>query len=227
MAQLGEAVWSRGRDTRDTMTLRGYVGVLSFFTTYGLALASAVAYLTLAWQPTLVSFLLVGLVVPFAGIFIAHRSDNWLVSLFGYTLLVLGLGAVTGPAVAMYKANVVMTALLATSGVTVVMSLAGILYPKSLESWGSYLFGALLALLFVRIAQLVMLSLGYPSFGYMPLIEYGAAVLFSLYIVYDWNRAVRLSRTLDNAVDCAMAIFLDVINLFLTMLRIFGHSSSD
>lgn len=226
--KLGEAVWDRAGNGVDTLSKTGYLGAVSGFTVYGLVLATIIAAKTMSWHPESIwPVLLIGLGIPIVGIFIALRSDHWPTSLAGYTMVVVGLGAITGPTVALYETGVVMTALGATAGVTVVTSLVGIIYPRSLESWGGYLFGALLALVFVRVAQAIMASVGVSeSVWYMPWIEYGAALLFSLYIIYDWNRALRLDHTLDNAVDCALAIFLDVVNLFITLLRIFGSSSS-
>lgn len=224
MDSIGDSVWERRDRGNDTLSKRMYVAAVSGFTVYGLIITSIIAFFTLAWQPSIWAILGVGLVIPIIGIYIAIKSNEWLISLIGYTLLVLGLGAITGPSVAFYETGVVVTAVMATAGVTIVMSVAGIIYPKSLEGWSGYLFGGLLALIFVRLAQLMLMSLGIAeSLWYIPLIEYGAAILFSLYIIYDWNRALRLSKTMDNAVDCAMAIYLDIINLFITLLRIFGH----
>ena len=45
-------------------------------------------------------------------------------------------------------------------------------------------------------------------------------VLFSLYIAYDWARAQQYPKTVDNAIDCAMDIYMDIINLFLDLVRI-------
>lgn len=224
MDSIGDSVWERRDRGNDTLSKRMYVAAVSGFTVYGLIITSIIAFFTLAWQPSIWAILGVGLVIPIIGIYIAIKSNEWPISLIGYTLLVLGLGAITGPSVAFYETGVVVTAVMATAGVTIVMSVAGIIYPKSLEGWSGYLFGGLLALIFVRLAQLMLMSLGIAeSLWYIPLIEYGAAILFSLYIIYDWNRALRLSKTMDNAVDCAMAIYLDIINLFITLLRIFGH----
>lgn len=225
--RLGEAVWDRNTVGAGTMSRTGYLGAVSGFTVYGLILATLVAAKTMSWHPeSILLWLFIGLGIPIAGIFLALGSSHWPTSLAGYTMVVVGLGAVTGPTVALYETGVVLSALGATAGVTVVTSAVGVLYPKSLASWGGYLFGALLALVFVRVAQTIMASMGVSeSIWYMPWIEYGAAVLFSLYIIFDWNRALRLDHTLDNAVDCALAIFLDIINLFITLLRIFGNSS--
>ena len=48
------------------------------------------------------------------------------------------------------------------------------------------------------------------------------AYIFSLYIGFDWSRAQVMSKTLDNAVDAAVQIYLDIINLFIRLLKIMG-----
>lgn len=220
---LSDSIWDRGRGY-DELSERGYLSAIGLFTTYGLGLCAITAYITMGWQMSLVSVLLLGLGLPIMGILIA-QSDNWLVSFIGYTMVVLGLGAITGPTVAHYKIQVVMTALFATGGVSLAATVVGIMFPRLILSWGGYLFGALVALLFVRLAQLGLTAFGVPASGGMWIwVEYFSAALFSLYIVFDWNRAAEMSHTMDNAVDCSLAIFLDIINLFMSLLRIFGES---
>ncbi|MBT7579493.1 MAG: hypothetical protein HN633_12065, partial [Candidatus Marinimicrobia bacterium] len=47
--------------------------------------------------------------------------------------------------------------------------------------------------------------------------------IFCGYIGYDWGRANQIPKTLDNAVDSAAALYMDIINLFLRVLRILGR----
>ena len=221
---LSESVWDRHGS--DEMGVRLYVTAVSFFTILGLVISSVLGVMTMDWKPNIIVLILVGLVIPILGIFIALRSDDWPISLIGYLMLVVPFGAIMGPTVAMYKIDVVITAFLATAGVTLFTSLIGIIYPKSLEHWGGYLFTGLLALLGVRIVQ-IFLPVGVEEPGWYIWVEYAGALLFSLYIIFDWNRAMQIPRTLDNAVDSALAIYLDIVNLFLHLLRIFGSSSDD
>jgi len=220
-------VWDRDRTGHNTMSKRGYLAAISFWTLYGLLLTSYVAYRSLAWDPGLLMFLFIGLVIPIIGIIIALNSDEWLISLFGYTLVVVCMGAVMGPAVVRYEVPAILNALAATTGVTVVMSVIGITYPKSLESWSGYLLGGLGALIFVRFAQIFLAAQGIDPRQGLEFIDYLAAILFSLYIIYDWNRALRIDWTFDNSIDVALSLFLDIINLFLSLLNAQGSSSSD
>ena len=52
------------------------------------------------------------------------------------------------------------------------------------------------------------------------------AVIFSLYIGYDYWKAQQYPKTVDNAVDSALDIYLDIINLFMRILSILGNGKS-
>lgn len=54
-------------------------------------------------------------------------------------------------------------------------------------------------------------------------IDYIGAGIFSLYIGYDMYRANSMTKTMDNAVDICVDLYLDIINLFLFLLRIMGQ----
>ncbi len=224
MAKTLDTVWKKGMTRTATMTQQSFIGAVTGWTCFGLILSAIVASMTTSWHPGLLMYLLVGLGIPIVGIIIAAKSDNWSISALGYRMVVIGLGAISGPTVAIFKTAVVVQALWATAGVTLVMSLVGMMYPKSLEGWRAYLMAGLIALLLVRVAQVVMGAMGVSTGESLLFIDYLAALLFSLFIVYDWNRALRLPYTMDNAVDAALSIYLDIINLFMSLLSIFGAS---
>jgi len=48
-------------------------------------------------------------------------------------------------------------------------------------------------------------------------------VIFCGYVGVDWGRANQVPKTVDNAVDSAAALYMDIINLFLRILRILGR----
>ena len=109
-----------------------------------------------------------------------------------------------------------------TTGLVVTLGLVGAVYPKSLESWGIYLLGGLLVLIFGQFVVLIAGMLGANVGGAMTVFDWIGVALFSAYVVYDLNRAMRVERTHDNAIDCAVAIYLDFLNLFLRLLRLLG-----
>ena len=50
---------------------------------------------------------------------------------------------------------------------------------------------------------------------------------FGAVVVYDMHRAMRVPRTLDKAIDCAGALFSDIVYIFIRLLSIFGVRTSN
>ena len=55
------------------------------------------------------------------------------------------------------------------------------------------------------------------------LIGWAGAVIFSLLLVYDVQRARSAEDTMGNAVVITLGIYLDIINLFVSILRILSY----
>ena len=153
----------------------------------------------------------------FAGVMLYSRSDNPAISFVGYNLVVLPFGLVINTIVAGYSPGVVLEAIRVTAGVTIVMMCLGSMYPAFFQR----ISGALtMALLGVIIVEMV----GYFFFDFHHgIFDWAVAAIFCGYIGYDWGRANQIPKTLDNAIDSAAAIYMDVINLFLRVLRIMGR----
>lgn len=229
---LSGRVWERMEDAdigaAQTLNWRVYVAMVSMFTLGGLAVFAGLAYLTLSWKMGIWELLGVGLAIPIAGIFISAYAKQFVTALLGYTMVVAGLGLVSGPAMNMYEASSIASALIATFGTTVVTSVIGICSKRSLAHWGTYLFVGLIALILVRLVQIFLLATGTDTLGgAWAVIPYLGAVLFSCFIVYDWNRAMRMPWTARNALDASIALFLDIVNLFQMLLEIFGSKDGD
>jgi len=82
----------------------------------------------------------------------------------------------------------------------------------------------------IALTTLVAVSLLSLLFGFnlnRDFIAYVSAAIFTLYIGYDWHKAQMYPKTLDNAVDCALDLYLDIINLLLDLLRIIAKVKSD
>ena len=90
-------------------------------------------------------------------------------------------------------------------------------YPLLFAKLGRVLF---LSLLISLIVQFVTLIFGYAG----NIFNWIFVVIFSLYIGYDWYKAQVYPKTLDNAIDSAFDLYLDIINLFLRLLQIFASS---
>jgi FtsH-binding integral membrane protein len=135
--------------------------------------------------------------------------------LFGMGLL---LGMAVGPVLAVY-AKAEPSALWQAAGATAafVAGLGAIGYAtrRDLSSWARTLFWALLALIVFGIVTLfVAIPNGHIIYAVLGLLVFGA------FTVFDFNRLRRAD--MRSAVPIAASIFLDIFNVFLFMLQLFG-----
>jgi FtsH-binding integral membrane protein len=137
-------------------------------------------------------------------------------------MVLIPFGLIIGPKVNHYSEDVIRNAFTLTAIITFVMGMFGTVAPNFFSKLGAPLLLSLTMLVFVRIAQLFV-----PELAEFSIIDYIAAGIFSLYIGYDMYRANHVPKTLDNAVDISIDLYLDVVNLFLTLLRLSGSKSKD
>ena len=150
------------------------------------------------------------------------------IKLFGLTMIAGGLGAICGPFIGLYKLGSVAEIAGATVFITVVLGAIGWLWPTSLKSWGLSLFILLIVLILMQIfIPLIYVALGLPLVGVLRLLDWVGIILFSAYLIYDFNRAQELPKTVDNAMDCGVSVFLDVANIFIRLLALFGVKVDD
>jgi FtsH-binding integral membrane protein len=197
---------------------RTFFGTLAGFVLYGL-MATYFATFFAPASLSLVGLILIGLVLPIAGCFMA-MSDNFGISFVGYNMITLPFGLVLGPVLNQYAPDVVQNAALLTAMITAVMGLAGVTFPNFFRSIGSALFVALIGLVVVRLIAIFVPTLN--SFG---IIDYIAAGIFSLYIGYDMFRATEATRSVGSALKIAVSLYLDIINLFTSLLSILGNDN--
>jgi FtsH-binding integral membrane protein len=135
--------------------------------------------------------------------------------LFGLGLL---LGLAVGPLLADY-AKTDPGALYQAAGATAlfigILGAGGYAIRRDLSSWARTLFWALVALLvFGLIATFV--AIPHANMIYTVL----GLVIFGFFTIFDFNRLRRTNMA--GAVPIAASIFLDIFNVFLFFLRIFG-----
>lgn len=154
-----------------------------------------------------------------AGTFIAGRSHRPLVSFLGYNLVVVPFGAMISTLVYAYggiNSSYVTLAFGYTLLITLGMLGASMAFPQLFRNLGGALLGVLVGLV---LCEIVLLLLGIPQV----VTDWVAAGLFSLYIGFDLYRSQQFPKTLDNAVDCALDIYLDIANLFIRLLRVMSR----
>ena len=130
--------------------------------------------------------------------------------------LLLGLGL--GPVLNSYASAdpaAVWQAAGATGAFVAILGAAGYATRRDLSSWSRVLFWALLALL---VFGLVAIFVSIPHANVIWAVA--GLVIFGGYTILDFNRLRRTGA--DSAVPIAASIFLDVVNVFLFFLDLFG-----
>lgn len=132
-----------------------------------------------------------------------------------------GLGL--GPTLSHYLSlpggsSTVLTAAAITAAVTLALTAYVHKTGKDFTRIGGFLFAGLIVVILASIAAL-----------FVPVMQAGvsavAALLFSGFILYDTSRLVRGEE--DNYVMAAVGMYLNVLNLFLSVLQLLGYSADD
>ena len=164
-------------------------------------------------------FLIGYFVCAFVGIQVAGRSRRPLVSFLGYNLVVLPFGLVVACMVEAYGgigSAVVRDAFVYTMLIAGGMGALTVIAPSLFTRLGGALLGCLAGLLLCEVVLLLFRVR-------QNVTDWAAAGIFSLYIGYDIYRSQQFAKTVDNAVDSALDIYLDLANLFIRLLEILGR----
>jgi FtsH-binding integral membrane protein len=133
------------------------------------------------------------------------------------------LGVTIGLIVTAYTGESVVTAFLSASAMFGAAAIYGAVTKRSLAGLGGYLFMGLIGLI---VASVLNLFLGNGALSWV--IAVVGVVIFTALTAYDVQRiqsgdlAARTGSMEKAAVIGALSLYLDFINLFLFMLRLFG-----
>ena len=131
----------------------------------------------------------------------------------------LSLGLGLGPVVSAYAKQdpaADWQAAGATGAFVAALGTLGYATRRDLSAWSRFLFWALLALLVLGIVA-IFVSIPHASVIW----AVGGLVIFGGYTIFDFNRLRRAGT--ESAVPIAASIFLDVANVFLFFLELFGN----
>jgi len=156
------------------------------------------------------------LVLSLGCITLVVKSRKPALSFLGFTGLAVGMGLVITFIVSMYSGTTVYSAFLATGIIVVSMMIISTIKPAFFMSIGRSLVYALLGSIAIELIGGLIFR--------MPLtwMDYVVVVIFAGFIGYDWARAQMYPKTLDNAIDSAADIYVDIVNIFIRLLEIFG-----
>lgn len=209
----------------DSITTRGFNVVMCGVLAWGFLVNAAMVYFLGDMMIQVAShlkwwMLLLAYIVPtLAGVFIAVRSTNALISFLGYNLVVLPIGLMLALILPSVPVSIVTKAMAITAMVTLTMLVLAVTVPQFFLGLGRTLFVALIVGLLAEVVATFLL--GYRGM----LFDWLFVILFSGYIGYDVARSQAFPKTLDNAVDSALDIYLDVVNLFIRLLSILSRNN--
>lgn len=166
-------------------------------------------------------FLVAELVIAFA----FHLTIRKLNPVVAKTLYLLYCGltglSLTGIFI-IYTASSICFIFLATALIFGIFALIGKFTKIDLSKYGIYLFVALLAIIVLEIINIFLMNNTLNM-----VLSIITIVVFCGYIAYDVNHAINenfLSDTDNKGIYIAFQLFLDFINIFIELLRLFGKS---
>jgi FtsH-binding integral membrane protein len=151
--------------------------------------------------------------------FLRERSPLNLALLYGFaTFEGMLLGLILDAYIARGMGAVVLNAAMTTAAVTLAAGTYGYTTKRDLSGMGGILFVGLLAVIIASVVGIFVQS----SLLYIG-ISAVAAVLFTGFLVFDLNRVAAMrGATEGQAILLTVRVYLDILNLFLALLRIFG-----
>ncbi len=151
------------------------------------------------------------------GCIMFNSSDNPLISFIGYNLVVVPFGLVLTLFLKDYSQDAIIHSMQVTTMITIGMMILGTIFPKFFQKISGALFAALLLAI---IVELVMIFVWNQK---APIMDWIVILIFCGYIGYDWGRANAIPKTVDNAIDSAAALYMDIINIFVRHLSATGN----
>ncbi len=218
MGNMADAVMSEV----GLISRRAYNAIIGLIVLWGVGIDTAICYfygdqLTQTFQNRW-AWVLLYLALVIGGMIIVNVAKNAVLCFLGYNLMVVGFGVTLAMVVGMYMPAVVFEAFLVTAIVTGLMLLLGTLWQDFFKRIGVVLVVGLIAVIIIEVVMLLFTGT-YPTW-----VSVVSAILFSGFIGYDWAKAQEAPPTAKNAVMFATSLFVDIINLFLDILRIVGRS---
>jgi modulator of FtsH protease len=211
----------------ETRARRGtLVGQVMGLLAFSLLFTAGGAVLGWAMGPGAMILSIVGSVGCLIALFFAKAKPGLNLGLF-YAFSVfegMALGLIVDSYLARGMGSVVRNASFTTAGLVMVLGAYAWTTKRDLSGLSGYLMAGLIG---VIVASLVGLFLQAPLFHL--LLSAATAVLFSGFVLFDIQRLRYAEGGHADAIWLAVSIYLDIFNLFLAILRLFGFlgGSSD
>ena len=141
-------------------------------------------------------------------------------------------GITLTPVLFYYTEGSIFIVFLIAAGMFIGMSLVGYFIKKDLSGVGRFLFMALIGLIILSFVNIILFMISPSSAMVMDfLLSVAGVLIFAGLTAYDTQNIKKMGRTLDPrspfsqniAIVCALKLYLDFINLFIRLLRLFGR----
>ena len=212
---------SKNKDysNQEIVSQKTFNGIVGGLVTYSLVVDAIITYFGSTFLSGInpIIFLIAYFVCAILGIIIMKASKNPFISFIGYNMLAVPIGCVIAIVIPQCPPKTVIMAALITGSVTLIMMIISMAIPDFFLKMGRALFVSLLVSL---IGEIICFFI----WGNLQIWDWIVAVIFSLYIGYDWAKINKtMDKTLNSAIDGAADIYLDVTNLFLRILDIINN----
>lgn len=168
-----------------------------------------------------------GLVIAQLGIvFVLSGRVHTLAASTASTLFIV-YSALTGVTLSfilfVYSGESIATTFVVTAGMFGALALYGTFTSRSLAGWGQFLFMGLIGVVLASIVGIF-----WQSSALQFVVTFAGVIVFTGLTAYDANRLRAMALSMPSgqvgsyAIVGALALYLDFINLFLMLLRIFG-----
>lgn len=204
------------------MTLAVFVSALTAYLTMTVFAVPMSRFLSHSWSVWLL------LLIPFAlTIGISFKATrNPVASFVMLMITAIAYGITFAVIASAYTGADIAAAFLSSAAVFITMAVIGTVTKKNLSNLGSYASAALIGLI---VAWIINMFLRNPMVDYV--FSFIAVIIFTILTAWDAQQMKKLYLQYGNevsttglAVQGALMLYLDFINLFLQFLEIFGFS---
>lgn len=166
--------------------------------------------------PILISSLIIAFVLK---IFIHKLPLN--VARILYVIYSLIMGITLSTVFIIYEMSSIILVFLITAAIFIALSIYGYTTKKDLSKLGTILFISILVIIVASLINMFILKSGMAEI----VLCAASALAFALFIAYDINKIKNMLGYMDDdklAIYGAFDLYLDFINLFLDLIRLFG-----
>ena len=223
--------------------VRAFLSKVFTYMTLALVISGGVAYwfghdmslISRLINPETGGMSILGWVVMLAPLALVFVMSGMLNRLSGSMLLTvfIAYSALTGASLSfiflVYTASSIATVFFVTAAVFGLMAVAGYTTKTDLTKLGSLLFIGLIGIIIAMVVNMFMKS---DTMGYV--ISVISVIIFTGLTAYDMQRLKNLGGTMVSGTEIAqkmalmgaLSLYLDFLNLFLALLRLFGSRKS-